>query len=145
MTAEPIAAGERLASEVMHRRLADNTFDTHVRKRCRKWDVDRDTFLAQVESVVLVALLATGDDAQGSAPDDWCAAGAAALRQQQEVELFADLPALLPESIRLRVEQLRLMSTGLTPQSAHRWLRLSDTASEFLDPEEFLEPVPHDS
>ncbi|WP_416960858.1 hypothetical protein [Streptomyces sp. Agncl-13] len=138
MTAEPVAAAERLAGELMRRRLADRDFDTHFRNRCRKWGVDPATFLAQLESVVVVAVLATGDAARVETPDDWCAVAAAALRQHNDVELFAALPAALPEPVRLRIDQLRLMSTGLTSQSAHRWVRLSDTASEFLEPAALL-------
>jgi hypothetical protein len=54
------------------------------------------------------------------------------LRRQGDVEVFAALPCPLPADLGPRVEQLRLMSTGLTSGSAVRWLRLVDTAGEFL-------------
>ncbi|WP_316762402.1 hypothetical protein [Streptomyces herbicida] len=48
------------------------------------------------------------------------------------MELFAALPHPLSAGLGPRVEQLRLMSTGVTSGSAVRWLRLVDTAGEFL-------------
>ncbi|RZB19585.1 hypothetical protein StrepF001_12665 [Streptomyces sp. F001] len=120
-------------------RLADSTFARRVRQRFQTWEVDHDTFLAQVESVVLIALLATADEPDADTPESWCPAAAAVLRQQQTAQLFATLPTSLPDPIKLRVDQLRLVSAGLTPRSGHRWLRLSDTACEFLEPAALLD------
>jgi hypothetical protein len=148
MTADSITAAERLAGEVIRMRLADNSFASHVRQRFQTWDVDHDTFLAQVESVVLIALLATTEEPYADTPETWYPAAAALLRKQQNTQLFAALPTPLPDPIKLRVDQLRLLSTGLTPRSGHRWLRLSDTACEFLAPAALIDedqepPKPH--
>ncbi|MFF3878875.1 hypothetical protein [Streptomyces sp. NPDC001978] len=105
----------------------------------RTWEVDHDMFLAQVESVVLIALLAMADEPDADTPETWCPAAAAVLRRQQAVQLFAALPPSLPDPIKLRVDQLRLLSAGLTPRSGHQWLRLSDTACEFLEPAALLD------
>ncbi|MFF3968073.1 hypothetical protein ACFYZI_41800 [Streptomyces griseorubiginosus] len=134
MTADSITAGQRLAGELIRMRLADRSFAARLHQRFRTWEVDRDAFLAQVESVVLIALLATADELDASTSEAWCLAAAVVLRQQQNPQLFAALPTALPDSIKLRVEQLRMLSTGLTPRSGHRWLRLTDTACEFLEP-----------
>jgi len=139
MTADPIAAGEQLACEVMRTRLAHSTFARRVRQRLQTWDVDHDAFLAQVESVVLIALLATSSDPEADTPETWCPAAAAALRHQRNAQMFAALPTSLPDPVKLRVDQLRLLSAGLTPRSGHRWLRLSDTACEFLEPAALLD------
>ncbi|MFD3842721.1 hypothetical protein ACFWWC_41805 [Streptomyces sp. NPDC058642] len=133
MTADPIAAGEHLASEMMRTRPAGSTFARRLGRRLQAWEAD-DQFRPQVESVVLIALLATSRGPDADTPETWCAAAAAALRQHQDAQLFADLPAPLPDALQLRVDQLRLLSTGLTPRSGHRWLRLADTAGEFLQP-----------
>lgn len=139
MTADPITAAARLASEVMRTRPADPVFARRLGQRLHTWDVDQDTFLAQVESVVLAALLATADEPAASLPGTWCPAAAAVLRRQQDVQMFAALPAALPDRVKVRMDQLRLMSTGLTSCSGHRWLRLRDTACEFLEPAALLE------
>ncbi|MDT9701115.1 hypothetical protein [Streptomyces sp. P17] len=140
MASDPITAADRLANEVMQARPAHPVFARRLDQRLRTWDVERDAFLAQVEGVVLAALLATAS-ASAAAPATWCAAAAAALREQDDVPLFAALPAALPDRIKVRMDQLRLLSTGMTPRSAHRWARLRDTAGEFLEPAALLEDV----
>ncbi|MFF7550847.1 hypothetical protein ACFZCU_45670 [Streptomyces canus] len=65
------------------------------------------------------------------------------------MEMFAALPTSLPDPVKTRIDQLRLLSTGLTTRSGHPWLRLRDTAREFLEPAALLEdggapPAPHD-
>ncbi|WP_351230046.1 hypothetical protein [Streptomyces sp. NPDC002133] len=137
MTFDPITAGEHAASELMHVRLSDRSFAGRLDQRLRAWEVDRPTFLAQVEDVVLVALLATAG--KPDVPKAWYVAAAAALQKQEDLELFAALP-VLPDGIRQRVTRLRLLSIGITPRSGHRWLRLSSTASEFLQPAARLDP-----
>ncbi|MFI6936814.1 hypothetical protein [Streptomyces sp. NPDC050287] len=139
MTADSVTAAERLAGEVMDIRQADPIFAGRLGQRLRTWDVDRDSFLAQVEGVVLAALLATAGEPAGTLPETWCQAAAAVLRRQQDVQMFAALPTSLPDPAKVRIDQLRLLSTGLTPRSAHRWLRLRDTACEFLEPAALLE------
>ncbi|GGY34840.1 hypothetical protein [Streptomyces djakartensis] len=123
----------------MRTRPADPVFARRLGQRLHTWDVDQDTFLAQVESVVLAALLATADEPAASLPGTWCPAAAAVLRRQQDVQMFAALPAALPDLVKGRMHQLRLMSTGLTSCSGRRWLRLCDTACEFLAPAALLE------
>ncbi|MFJ9631609.1 hypothetical protein ACIRU8_28265 [Streptomyces sp. NPDC101175] len=134
MTADRTTSAARLASEVIRTRLADPTFARRLSERFNVWEVDRGAFLTQTQSVVLIALLATGDEAGAGAAVTWCTVAEAALCQRQSTELFAALPASLPDPFRRRVGQLRLLSAGLTPGSARRWLRLSDTAREFLAP-----------
>ncbi|MDF3145711.1 MULTISPECIES: hypothetical protein [unclassified Streptomyces] len=139
MTADPITAADRLAGEVMRTRPADPVFARRLGQRLHTWDVEQVTFLAQVESVVLAALLATADESAAGLPGTWCPAAAAVLRRQQDMQMFAALPASLPDPVKVRMDQLRLLSTGLTPGSGHRWLRLCDTACEFLEPAPLLE------
>jgi hypothetical protein len=131
MTADPITAAVRLVGELMLLPRADPVLGRRIGSRLDAWAVDRDAFLAQTEGVVLVALLATRDDA--GSPGTWCAAAAAALRRQDDLPLFAALPSPLPEPLRTRVVQLRLLSVCLTGRSGHRWIRLCDTACEFLE------------
>jgi hypothetical protein len=138
MTADATTAA-RFAGEVIRRRLADPTFALRLRERFQAWEVDCDAFLPQVESVVLIGLLATADDPSAGNQQTWYQLAAAALRQRPSTELFAALPRSLPDPIKPRVIQLRLLSTGLTPRSGHRWLRLCDTAREFLEPAALLE------
>ncbi|MCQ9132836.1 hypothetical protein [Streptomyces hilarionis] len=139
MTADSTTAAERLTGEVMRMRQGDPVFARRLSRRLRTWDVDPDPFLAQVEGVVLAALLATASQPTTAPPETWCQAAAAVLRRQQDVQMFAALPASLPDLVMGRIDQLRLLSTGLTPRSGHRWLRLSDTACEFLEPAALLE------
>ncbi|MFF4259731.1 hypothetical protein ACFY1L_52120 [Streptomyces sp. NPDC001663] len=139
MTANATTTAARVAGEVIRTRLADPTFARRLRERFQAWEVNYDAFLPQVESVVLIALLATADDPGAGNPQTWYPVAAAALHQQQSTELFAALPPSLPDPVKPRVDQLRLLSTGLTPRSGHRWLRLCDTAREFLEPAALLE------
>lgn len=134
MTADPIAAADQLAGEVMRTRPADPVFARRLGRRLHTWGVDQDSFLPQVESVVLAALLATADEPAAGLPATWCPAAAAVLRQQQDLQMFAALPSSLPDPVKARIDQLRLLSSGLTPRSSYRWLRLCDTACEFLEP-----------
>ncbi|MHB9860895.1 hypothetical protein [Streptomyces sp. YIM S03343] len=128
-----IAASERLARRIMDGRLNDEAFAVWVNERCSVWGVDRGDLLAQAEGVVLIALIAAAPDAAARASEpEWRATALAKLRRQDDVELFAALPRPLPAKLETRVEQLRLISTGLTSGSAMRWLRLVDTAGEFL-------------
>ncbi|MGY4745864.1 hypothetical protein [Streptomyces sp. ATMOS53] len=122
----------------MRIRQADAVFARRLGQRLRTWDVERDPFLAQVEGVVLAALLATAGQSAAALSETWCLAAAAVLRRQQDVQMFAALPASLPDLVKVRIDQLRLLSTGLTPRSGHRWLRLRDTACEFLEPAALL-------
>ena len=138
MTADPITAADQLAGEVMRTRPADPVFARRLGRRLHAWGVDQDSFLPQVESVVLAALLATADESAADLPATWCPAAAAALRRQQDPQMFAALPSSLPDPVKARMNQLRLLSTGLTPRSSHRWLRLCDTACEFLEPAALL-------
>jgi hypothetical protein len=78
------------------------------------------------------------DEPEAATPDAWCVAAAAALRSQEAMRLFAALQSSPPDPLKLRIEQLRLLSTGLTPRSAHRLIRLVDTAREFLEPAALL-------
>lgn len=149
MTADPITSAARLASEVMRTRPAETVFARRLSQRLRTWGVDQNAFLAQVESVVLAALLATVGEPAAAESRTWCPVAAAVLRRQQDMEMFAALPTSLPDPVKTRMDQLRLLSTGLTPRSGHRWLRLRDTACEFLEPAALLEegggpPAPHD-
>jgi len=139
MTADPTTTAARLASEVIRTRLANPTFARRLNERFNTWEVDHDAFLTQTESVVLIALLATADEPGADASVNWYPVAEAALRQRQSTELFAALPASLPDPFQRRVDQLRLLSAGLTPGSGHRWLRLSDTAREFLSPVALIE------
>ncbi|MGW7171166.1 hypothetical protein ACWGH3_39115 [Streptomyces sp. NPDC054884] len=139
MTADSITTAERLTGEVMRIRQADPVFVRRLGQRLRTWDVDPDPFLAQVEGVVLAALLATASQPTAALPETWCPAAAAVLRRQQDVQMFAALPDSLPDPVKGRIDQLRLLSAGLTPRSGHRWLRLRDTACEFLEPAALLE------
>ncbi|MGW2240794.1 hypothetical protein [Streptomyces sp. NPDC001759] len=139
MTADETTTAARVAREVVRTRLADPTFARRLRERFQAWEVEHDAFLPQVETVVLIALLATGDDPGAGNPQTWYPLAAALLRQRPSTELFAVLPPSLPEPVKPRVDQLRLLSTGLTPRSGHRWLRLCDTAREFLEPAALLE------
>lgn len=139
MTADPTSTAARLASEVIRTRLAIPTFSRRLTERLNAWEVDHSAFLTQTESVVLIALLATADEPGAGVPATWYPVAEAALRQRQSTELFAALPASLTDPFKRQVDQLRLMSTGLTPGSGHRWLRLSDTAREFLEPAALLE------
>jgi hypothetical protein len=123
----------------MRTRPADPVFARRLGQRLHTWEVDQDTFLAQVENVVLAALLATADEPAAGLPGRWCPAAAAVLRRQPDMQMFAALPAALPDPVKVRMDQLRLLSTGLTPYSGHRWLRLRDTACEFLEPAALLE------
>ncbi|MFI2765532.1 hypothetical protein ACH5A3_43145 [Streptomyces echinatus] len=81
--------------------------------------------------MVLIALLAT-EGAAGAQEPERRAAALTSLQRHDDVQLFAALPHPLPAELTARVEQLRLMSTGVTPGSAIRWVRLVDTAGEFL-------------
>jgi hypothetical protein len=139
VTADSTRTAEQLASELIQTRLADDVFARRFGKRLQRWEVERDGFLAQVEGVLLVALLAAAEGPEAGTPESWCPAAAALLRRQDNVQLFAALPPSLPNAVRLRVDQLRLLSLGLAPHSGHRWLRLSDTAREFLVPAALLE------
>ncbi|MGW3148828.1 hypothetical protein ACWDG1_29965 [Streptomyces sp. NPDC001177] len=113
--------------------MSDETFAVWVDGRCSVWGVDRDDLVAQVEAVVLIALIATASEAAaGAGETEWRAKALAKLQRQDDVELFAALPHPLPAGVGPRVEQLRLMSAGVTSGSAVRWLRLVDTAGEFL-------------
>ncbi|MFI6357572.1 hypothetical protein ACIBJF_34195 [Streptomyces sp. NPDC050743] len=113
--------------------MSDESFAAWLSKRCSVWGTDRDDLLTQVESVVLIALIATAPKAAADAGEaEWRARALAKLQRQDDVELFAALPHPLPAELGPRVEQLRLMSTGVTSGSAVRWLRLVDTAGEFL-------------
>lgn len=85
--------------------------------------------LAQVATVLLIALIATAPEA---AAGGWRGKALAKLQRQDDMELFAALPNPLPAELGARVEQLRLMSTGLTSGSTARWLRMVDTSREFL-------------
>ncbi|MGW0916534.1 hypothetical protein ACWD1Z_33110 [Streptomyces sp. NPDC002784] len=148
MTTDPVTAGARLAGEVMRARLADPRFARRLQQRLRTWDVDRDMFLAQVEIAVLAALLATADEPAAGSPEAWCRAAAAVLRAPEDVHMFAALPGSLPDPVKVRLGQLRLLSTGLTPRSGLRWHRLRHTACEFLAPAALREdggdpPTPH--
>ncbi|WP_217214276.1 hypothetical protein [Streptomyces sp. AC550_RSS872] len=134
MTADPITAADRLAGELIQDRPTDSVFTRRLGQRLHAWDVDQDAFLAQVESVVLAALIATAAEPAASSPGTWCPAAAAVLRRQQDAQMFTALPASLPDPVKARMNQLRLLSTGLTPGSSLRWLRLCDTACEFLEP-----------
>ncbi|MEV6113008.1 hypothetical protein AB0L59_10910 [Streptomyces sp. NPDC052109] len=128
-----IAASERLAQRITDGRLSDEAFEVWVNEGCSVWGVDRDDLLAQVEAVALIALITTAlDTGAGTDETEWRAKALAKLRSQDDVELFAALPRPLPAKLVTRVEQLRLVSAGLTSGSAARWLRLVDTASEFL-------------
>ena len=149
MTADPITSAAWLAGEVMRTRPAETVFARRLSQRLHTWGVDQSTFLAQVESVALVALLATAGEPAAAESWTWCPAAAAVLRRQHDMEMFAALPTSLPDPVKTRIDQLRLLSTGLTPRSGHRWLRLRDTACEFLEPAALLEeggapPTPHD-
>ncbi|MFI9771101.1 hypothetical protein ACIHJG_30125 [Streptomyces sp. NPDC052415] len=134
MNADPVTAGGRLAGAVMRTRLADPVFASRLQQRLRAWGVDEDGFLAQVESVVLVALLAAADEPASASHESWCRGAAAILRGQEDVHVFAALPDPLPDPVKVRIQQQRMLSIGLTPRSGHRWLRLCDTACEFLEP-----------
>ena len=131
MTADPITAAVRLAAELMLLPQTDPVLARRIGGRLDGWDVDGDAFLAQTEGVVLVALLATRNEA--GPPGPWCAAAAAGLRQRDDLPLFAALPSSLPDPVRTRMVQLRLLACCLTPRSGHRWIRLYDTACEFLE------------
>ncbi|MFJ9634375.1 hypothetical protein ACIRU8_42460 [Streptomyces sp. NPDC101175] len=139
MTADPTTTADQLAGEMIRVRLGDSTFGHRLSERLHTWEADPDAFLSQTESVVLIALLATADASGAATPETWCRSAAAALRQQPAAELFAALPASLPDPVRRQVEHLRLLSAAVTPRSGHRWLRLSDTAAEFLEPAALLE------
>lgn len=148
MTADPLTSAGQLAGELMRTRPADPVFARRLGQRLYTWEVDQDTFLAQAENVVLAALLAAADEPVAGLPGTWCLAAAAVLRQQ-DMQIFAALPAALPDPVKVRLDQLRLLSTRLTPYSGHRWLRLRDTACEFLEPVALLEedgeqPAPRD-
>ncbi|MEV5145134.1 hypothetical protein AB0L14_11955 [Streptomyces sp. NPDC052727] len=132
-TDDVTAASERLARHIMDGRLNDETFAAWVNGRCSVWAVSRDDLLAQVEADVWIALVAAApDDATELSEAEWRARALAKLRRQDDVGLFAALPQSLPAGLGPRVDQLRLLSTGLTSGSAVRWLRLADTAGEFL-------------
>lgn len=109
MTDDPLTAGQRLAGELMRRRPADGVFAARLRQRLETWGVDRDAFLGQVESVVVMALLAAVESREDDTPEAWCTAAAAVLRRQESAELFAALPSRLPGTMKLRVDQLLLV------------------------------------
>ncbi|MER7568834.1 hypothetical protein ACGFWE_42125 [Streptomyces sp. NPDC048523] len=146
MTADRVAAADRLAGEVLRTRPADPVFARRLDQRLHTWRLDQGPFLAQVESVVLAALLATVAEPDADSPETWCLAAACLLRRHDDVEMFAALPSPLPDPVTAQMDQLRLLSTGLTPRSGQRWLRLRDTACEFLKPaaltEDDREPPP---
>jgi len=131
MTVDTTTTAVRRAGEVMLLPQADPVLARRIGRRLEAWTEDGDAFLAQTEGVVLAALLATRNAACSSGT--WCAAAAAALRQQDDLPLFAALPLSLPDPVRTRMVQLRLLSCCLTPRSGHRWIRLRATAREFLE------------
>ncbi|MFF3920422.1 hypothetical protein ACFYZB_44870 [Streptomyces sp. NPDC001852] len=92
-----IAASERIARRIMDVRLSDEAFAVWVNEGRSVWGVDRDDLLAQVERVVLIALIATAPDtAAGVGEAEWSAKALAKLRRQDDVELFAALPRPCP-------------------------------------------------
>jgi hypothetical protein len=140
MTEDSVGAAERLAGETIRLRQADPVFARRLSRRLHTWEVAPEAFLAQVEGIVLAALLATAGPPTAAVPESsWCLAAAAVLRRQQDMQMFSALPSSLPDAVKVRIDHLRLLSAGLTPRSGHRWLRLRDTACEFLDPAALLE------
>ncbi|MFC7221483.1 hypothetical protein ACFQLX_25440 [Streptomyces polyrhachis] len=127
-----IAASERFAREIRETRLAEGAFAARLAERCRVWAVDRDALLAQTESVIVIALIAAADPPKPTQAGRWRADALARLLRREDVPLFAALPRAQPAGLALRVNQLRLLSTGLTSRSALRWERLVVTAGEFL-------------
>jgi hypothetical protein len=103
-----------------------------MRNRARVWEIEFDFFIAQVRDVLFIALYAADDDTADPRSPHHCQAVIDILGRRQPEMLFAPLPSDLPENLALPVKGLRLMSASITDRSAHRWLRLVETAKECL-------------
>jgi hypothetical protein len=132
MTPDRLEASQQTARQIVSDALGDAEFHARMRNRARVWEIEFDFFIAQVRDVLFIALYAADDDTADPRSPHHRQAVIDILGRRQPEMLFAPLPSDLPENLALPVKGLRLMSASITDRSAHRWLRLVETATEFL-------------
>ncbi|MFI8186727.1 hypothetical protein ACIF70_40535 [Actinacidiphila glaucinigra] len=133
MASDTTGFSEQAARDIVSACLQQEAFRSRLTERCETWDIDFTGFIDQVQHALFIALNAATPHAT---PRQSPAALATALHYLAEDDtptLFAALPTPLPEHLAIPVRKLQLMSTNLTAGSSIRWMRITTTATLFLD------------
>jgi hypothetical protein len=121
---------EQQAEGLLAERLRDDAFRLRLESTSGTWGIDHATLLRRVRVVIAMGLLYGGRENRDA--EEPARRALDVLRRVHPVELFGVLPADLGPSARV-VEQLRLLSTGVTPGGPLAWERLIQTARNVLD------------
>ncbi|MFF6983817.1 hypothetical protein ACFZAV_40570 [Streptomyces sp. NPDC008343] len=132
MTPDRLEASHQTARQIVSDALRDTEFSARMSQRAHVWEIEFEFLKAQVRDVLFIALYATGGDTTDLRSRHNRQAAIDLLRLNQPETMFSTLPADLPENLAISVKRLWLMSVNLTDRSAQRWLRLVETAKEFL-------------
>ncbi|MEU9397568.1 hypothetical protein AB0D86_47310 [Streptomyces sp. NPDC048324] len=122
---------EQEASDIIEARLRNAGFRQRQECSSQTWSMEFPVFIRRVQIIIAIALFGAHDSADQS-PAKAAETALTVLRERTLVELFGVLPADLEDS-GSEVEHLRLMSIGLTAQSAIMWERLIQTARNVLN------------
>ncbi|MFI1098602.1 hypothetical protein [Streptomyces sp. NPDC020917] len=123
---------EQEASAIIAARMQDAAFRQRQESSSTTWNMEFPFFIRRVRIIIAMGLFSAYCGTEDQSPAEAAQAGLTVLRELTPVELFGVLPADVGESTAV-VQQLRLLSTGLTAPSAIMWERLIQTARNILD------------
>lgn len=123
---------EQEAADIIDRRLQDESFLHRLEDSSTVWGVEFPVLIRRTRTIIAMALFNAHLSTQGQNSSEIANAALLILRARTPAEIFAVLPADLGESSAV-IEQLRVLSTGLTARSAILWERLAQTARNVLD------------